>query len=141
MTPTPLGPEALRQMLSPFGRVVIANRSEPDDDITIVAAAAARHDTVGATGQLLANLDLASDESEWVDPPAPLEEPLAMVEVFLRLMTRSRIVETYVSATPTNGPALGGWEAGVRPASEPTASDETLIAELPGFAAYLTPFP
>jgi hypothetical protein len=140
MAPTPLGREALKQLLSAPGRVVIVNRSTPADDLTIVAAVIVRHDTAGSARQLLTDLDLAADESEWVDPPTPASEPATLLEVLLRLSLNGQLVETYLFASPPDTPATLAWEVGIRMQDGPSGPGDVSIPELPRFAAYLVPF-
>jgi hypothetical protein len=141
MPSTPLGRDVLRQMLSSTGRVVLVNRSSSAANLTIIAAAIVRHNASDvSTGQTLSDLDLTFDESEWVDPPAPITESLAMVEVFLRLSLRGRILEKYVCASSDSAEAPNGWEAGVEPVNGTLAPTDVLIDETPGLVAYIRPF-
>jgi hypothetical protein len=141
MTPPPLGREALQRILSAEARVVIVNRSDASRQLRIAAAVIVRHASSGPTPQVLADLDLGGDESEWVDPPAPIAEPLAMLEVLLQLTLGAETVNAYLRATPPTGaPPEAGWEVGVRPLSTPSDPADMPIPELPGFAAYLVPF-
>jgi hypothetical protein len=137
---TPLGLEALQRMLSAEARLVIVNRSAEDGELKVVAAAIVRHDSTGPTPQILTELDLGGDQSEWVDPPAPMAEPLGMIEVLLQLGLGGQIVGVYLCATPTDPPPARGWEVGVRHFSIPADATDTPIPELPGYAAYLVPF-
>ena len=140
MAPIPLGREALKQLFSPTGRVVIVNRSRPTDDLTIVAAVIVRHDTAGSGRQLVTDLDLAADESEWVDPPTPASEAPTLLEALLRVSLNGRLVETYLSAAQPDTPSALGWEVGIRVLDGPSGPGEVPIPELPRFAAYLVPF-
>jgi hypothetical protein len=140
MALTPLGREMLHRMLLSPGRVVIVNRSTPEVDLRIAAAVIVRHDGVRSTRQMIVELDLQADESEWLDPLTPVIEPPVMLEVLLRLSLNGRVVETYVSATPTASPPARGWEAGVHPVNNALDPTDTAIPELPEFAAYLIPF-
>jgi hypothetical protein len=140
MMSTPLGLEALRRILSAVARVSIVNRSAEDGELKVVAAAIVRHGSTGPTVQTLMELDLGGDESEWIDPPAPMTEPLAMLEVLLQLGFGGQIVDAYLRATPTDPPPARGWEVGVRPFSTSSEPTDVPIPELPGYAAYLVPF-
>jgi hypothetical protein len=139
MVPTLLGRDVLQKMLSPEGHLVIVNRSATDSDLKVIAAAIVRHDSTGPTRQILTELEIDGDESEWIAPPAPPSEPLVMIEVLLRLTLGARIVDVYLT-TPTNASPAGDWEVGVRPLSTPSDPADMPIPELPGFAAYLVPF-
>jgi hypothetical protein len=127
-------------MLSAGARVVIVNRSAEDGDLKVVAAGIVRHDSTGPMLQILSDLDLGADKSEWVDPPAPMTEPLVMIEVLLQLGLSDEIVDAYLCTTPTDPPPARGWEAGVRPLRTPTDPTDIPIPELPGYAVYLVPF-
>jgi hypothetical protein len=139
-TSTPLGREALRQMLSPSGRLVIVNRSEADGDLRIVAAAIVRHDSAGPKREVLGELELAGDEAEWIDAPEDMAEPVALIEVLLQIAAGLGMVETYLSDEATPESTASGWETGICPLSEPLAPEEVPIPEIPGYAAYLKPF-
>jgi hypothetical protein len=127
-------------MLSAEGRVVIVNRSDASSQLKVVAAGIVRHDSTGPTRQILSDLDLGGDESEWADPAAPTTEPMGMVEVLLQLTFGGRLVDAYLCATSTDAPPADGWEVGVRPLSTPIEPADVPIPELPGFAVYLVPF-
>ena len=140
--PPLLGRDALHKILSPAGRVIIVNTSNPTDIISIVAAAIVRHGSTGESRQTVTMLDLEADESEWVDPPLPISEPPTMVEVLLRLSRNGQIVESYATAalTAAADPPARGWEVGVRPQNFPADPADILIPELPGLVAYVVPF-
>jgi hypothetical protein len=139
-TPTPLGRDVLRRMLSPSGRVVIVNRSEADGDLKVVAVAIVRHDSAGPKREVLSELEVAGDEAEWIDAPEDTNEPLTLIEVLLQIASGLDIVETYLLAEATPESTASGWETGICPLSDPPASEELPIPEIPGYAAYLKPF-
>jgi hypothetical protein len=140
MPVAPLGREILQACLRGNGRVTIANRASDGASLRILAAAIARHDAAGvASRQAVWALDLAPGEAQSVDMSEASDQPLAGLEVVLRMFSpdQSGLREVYLSSPPDAAPTRQ-WEVGVRP-DTPAGELEFVVPESPGLVAYIRP--
>ena len=138
---TPLGRDILQAYLRGNGRVTLANRTSDSSGVRILAAALVRHDLSGShRGQAVWELDLAPGEALSVDPPEASDQPLAGIEVLLRLFSPDQrgLRDVYLSSPPDAAPARE-WEVGVRPDTDPAEDLEFATPESPGLTAYIRP--
>ena len=139
---TLIGQDAMRPLLSALGRIVIANRTDPGDDVTIVAIAAARHRSDGSSQADTAfGLSLEADESVGLEAiPAESEMPEA-IEVLLRLRIggAGTIVDAYTLARRSATDLDASYEVGVKRHNGVLVDGEVLVDGFSDFAVYGLP--
>ena len=99
--------------------------------VRILAAAVVWHDLSGVVSrQAVWDLDLASGEALSVDPHQASDQPLAGLEVLLRLLSPDRrgLRDVYLASPPDAAPARE-WEVGVRPDTDPAEDLEFAMPE------------
>ena len=143
MATTPLGANALADLLGDQARVRVRNDTAPDDLAVVVAVALARH---AADGNHRADaefgLDLAAGEQAFFDPQPPSADPPALLELLLRLQIgdgsaaatdgQPALLDLYLKAEAAGpGQPQRGFDCGVRRHDGEIGPDEQLV---PGFA-------
>jgi hypothetical protein len=141
MPATPLGSDALKALLAGHGHLLVANRTDAEDGVTIVAAAVARHVPAGAKTETVFNLELEAEESVGLDPLVPLTEDPELVEVLLRvhLEATGEVVDAYVSLKRPGGESSVTFEAGVKRNSGILEEGEEVLGEDTSFVVYGLP--
>jgi hypothetical protein len=128
----------MRPLLAAHGRILIVNRTPPEDAVIIVAAAVVRHQADGAQQRdVVSGLNLGGDESVPLDALPPLEEAPEAVEVLLRLRVgvQEAIVDGYASARRDGADVDITFEVGVKRHDGVIEPSETMLA---GFDEYVT---
>ena len=139
---TLLGMSAMRPLLAAHGRTLVVNRTDPVDEVIVVAAAVVRHRSSGATqSDATFGLNIAAQESVALDPVPPEREIPAAVEVLLRLRIGAvpQMVDAYVVAQQSTDEPDAGYEIGVRTHDGVLADGEDLVPGFAQFAVYGLP--
>lgn len=141
MAVTLIGQQAMQTLLDGRGRTLVVNRTEPDDEVTIVAAALVRHFSGGTTqNDATFALDIGADESVALDPLPPAAETPEAVEVLLRLtMREGQLVDAYVVAHRSAEEPDAAFEVGIKKHDGVLGDGEELVPDFPQFAVYGLP--
>jgi hypothetical protein len=138
MALTMLGREVLKALMSDIGRVDLVNDGPAGSGLRILAAVLVRHDgTGGSSRQVVPGLNLAPGEGEAIDPPGTVDQPLAGLEVLLRLFSGAGGIRDVYLASPADAVPALHWEIGVRADTEAVEEGDVVVPERSGLVAYL----
>ena len=142
MAATLLGPDALKELLAAHGHVLVANRTTPEQGVTIVAVAVARHHSGGAVhSDTIFGLELGADESVGLDPVLPQSEEPTDLEVLLRLRVEptGALVDAYAVLARPAGATVTNFEVGVKPNTGLLEEGEETVEGFAHLVVYGTP--
>ena len=142
MPPTLLGPAGIAALISGRGRVAIVNRTAPDDGVTILALAIARHLPNGEVVPDAAfGLAIGANESVSVEPQSPLADEPDAIEVMLRLRVGDlgAVVDAYAVAHKPAGASGVHFEVGVKPTIGTLIEGESTLPDFAEFTIYGLP--
>ena len=136
MAVTLLGSSGVSSLLAGVGRVAVANRTAPEDAVTVVALAVVRHQADGSTQRDVAfDLAIEADESVSIEAVPPLAAEPDAIEVMLRLRIGDdgAMADAYAVAQRPAAATNVHFEFGVKPNTEALVDGEDVV---PGFAEF-----
>jgi hypothetical protein len=141
MAVTLKGRDAMTPLLAAAGRILIVNRTAPEDRLWIVAAAAVRHRSDGTSqSDVSFGLQVGADESVGLEA-IPAEEAVPdAVEVLLRLeIGDAGVVDAYAVAWRSTSDPDMPYELGVKRHDGVLVDGESLVSGFTDFAVYGLP--